>query len=57
LQELPARYRISLVVHEYHGLTNREIGDVIGVREPAAKSLLHRARQQFNSAMRGYYSS
>ena len=47
LQELPPRYRICLVLREYHGLSCEEIGDVIGSSRSAVKSLLFRAREEF----------
>jgi len=47
LQELPPRYRICLVLREYHGMSCEEIGDVIGSSRSAVKSLLFRAREEF----------
>src|SRR5918999_4560396 len=47
LQELPPRYRICLVLREYHGLSCEEICDVIRSSRSAVKSLLFRAREEF----------
>lgn len=47
LQQLPPRYRISLILFEHHGLSCEQIAEVIGSSRSAVKSLLFRARNEF----------
>ena len=45
LAELPENQRAALVFQHYDGLDLNEIGEVLGISPKAAKSLLHRARE------------
>jgi RNA polymerase sigma-70 factor (ECF subfamily) len=47
LDKLSERYRIALVLREYHGLGYEEIADVMGTTRTAVKTLLLRARESF----------
>lgn len=44
IQQLPAKYRLVLVLRDMEGLSAKEVGTVIGLSERAVKSRLHRAR-------------
>jgi RNA polymerase sigma-70 factor (ECF subfamily) len=44
LKELPASYRIVLVMREMEGLSTREVATVTGISEANVKTRLHRAR-------------
>jgi RNA polymerase sigma-70 factor, ECF subfamily len=47
LEKLSERYRIALVLREYHGLGYEEIAEVMGTTRTAVKTLLLRARESF----------
>ena len=46
LDQLPESQRAAVLLHRYHDLSYREIGEAIGVSEKAVKSLMARAREQ-----------
>jgi len=45
LRRLPEQQRRALLLREWQGLTYREIGDALGLSQPAVETLLFRARQ------------
>lgn len=47
LEKLSERYRVALVLREYHGLGYEEIAEVMGTTRTAVKTLLLRAREAF----------
>ena len=47
LEKLSERYRIALVLREYHGLGYEDIADIMGTTRTAVKTLLLRARESF----------
>ncbi len=47
LEKLSEKYRVVLVLREYHGLGQHEIAEIMGVSYVAAKSLIQRARGSF----------
>ncbi len=47
LTRMSHRHRAALILREYEGLSCAEIGAVMGLSRPAAKSMLFRARQEF----------
>jgi RNA polymerase sigma-70 factor (ECF subfamily) len=47
LDRMAPRHRLALLLREYEGLTCQEIGQVLGLGQPATKSLLFRAREDF----------
>ena len=47
LEQLSERYRIALVLREYHGLGYEDIADIMGTTRTAVKTLLLRARESF----------
>jgi RNA polymerase sigma-70 factor, ECF subfamily len=44
IQELPAQYRIVLVLRDMEGLTDEEVADITGLRAGNVRVRLHRAR-------------
>jgi RNA polymerase sigma factor (sigma-70 family) len=50
--ELPERQRAALVLAEMHGLSQAEIGAVLGVRAEQVKAYIYQARSQLVSARR-----
>ncbi len=54
LQKLPENQRTALVFQHYEGLSLEEIGDVLGVSAKAAKSLLHRSRENLRLFLAPY---
>lgn len=42
--ELPPDYRIVMLLRDVEGLSTRETAEALGIREPAVKMRLHRAR-------------
>ncbi|MCH2100594.1 MAG: RNA polymerase sigma factor [Planctomycetes bacterium] len=54
LQELPENQRAALVFQHYDGLGLAEIGEVLGISPKAAKSLLHRARENLREYLQPY---
>lgn len=50
LERLSPILRAALVLHEYHGLSCKEVGAALGRRRTAVKTLLARGRTQFRLA-------
>ena len=48
-QELPDRQRAAVVLRFYEGLSHAEIGEVLGVSEPTARSHVFRALERLRS--------
>lgn len=48
---LPDDYRVAILLHDVHGLTNPEIARVVGCSLPTAKIRVHRARQRLRAAL------
>ncbi len=53
VRDLPRRQRMALVLHRYEGLSLAEIGEVMGLRMGAVKSLLNRARESLRRRLAG----
>jgi RNA polymerase sigma-70 factor (ECF subfamily) len=51
LEQLPDRQRHALLLSHYDGLSNAEIGDVLGVGVEAVESLLSRARRTLRTLL------
>lgn len=49
LDQMSPNYRMALLLHEYQGLSVREVAHAMGRTESAVKSLLFRAREQFRA--------
>jgi RNA polymerase sigma-70 factor, ECF subfamily len=52
LQRLPERQRLALTLFHYQGLTQLEVGDVLGVSDEAIESLLARARRSLKADLK-----
>jgi RNA polymerase sigma-70 factor, ECF subfamily len=53
LEQLPAMYRLPLVLHSYEGRSTQEIADTLGVSNSAVKTRLFRARERFRQVYQG----
>ena len=49
--DLPANYRVILVLSELEGLSNAEIGKILGLSIDVVKIRLHRARKKLKSTL------
>jgi RNA polymerase sigma-70 factor, ECF subfamily len=54
LDELPADWRVAVVLRDVEGLSTRDAAEVVGVREAAFKSRLHRGRMQLRALLEPY---
>lgn len=54
LEKLPAQWRAAVVLRDIEGLSTREAAEIVGVREPAFKSRLHRGRMQLRALLEPY---
>jgi RNA polymerase sigma-70 factor (ECF subfamily) len=54
LDRLPAEWREAVVLRDIEGLSTREAAALVGVREPAFKSRLHRGRMQLRTLLEPY---
>lgn len=51
LQDLPERQRLALTLFHYEGLSQLEIGEILGVTDEAVESLLARARRRMRTLL------
>jgi RNA polymerase sigma-70 factor (ECF subfamily) len=54
LRELPDEWRAAVVLRDLEGLSTAEAARIVGVREPAFKSRLHRGRMQLRVLLEPY---
>jgi RNA polymerase sigma-70 factor (ECF subfamily) len=54
LGELPAEWRDAVVLRDVEGLSTEEAADIVGVRQSAFKSRLHRGRMQLRALLEPY---
>ena len=54
LEELPADWRAAVVLRDIEGLSTHDAAEVVGVREAAFKSRLHRGRMQLRALLEPY---
>lgn len=54
LAELPAQWRAAVVLRDIEGLSTEEAADVVGVRQAAFKSRLHRGRMALRALLAPY---
>jgi RNA polymerase sigma-70 factor (ECF subfamily) len=54
LDELPADWRAAVVLRDLEGLSTHDAAEVVGVREAAFKSRLHRGRMQLRALLEPY---
>lgn len=52
LKELPDRQRMALTLFHYEGLSQIEVGRIMGISDEAVESLLARARRNLKAALR-----
>lgn len=56
IDRLPDEYKGVFILRDVNGLTNREVGDTLGLTIPAVKSRLHRARTMLKRKLKGMFS-
>ena len=54
LRQLPDDWRTAVVLRDIDGLSTREAAEIVGVREAAFKSRLHRGRMQLRALLEPY---
>jgi RNA polymerase sigma-70 factor, ECF subfamily len=54
LGQLPDDWRMAVVLRDIDGLSTREAAEIVGVREAAFKSRLHRGRMQLRALLEPY---
>jgi RNA polymerase sigma-70 factor, ECF subfamily len=52
LKDLPDRQRLALTLFHYEGLSQIEVGQILGVSDEAVESLLGRARRTLKAALK-----
>lgn len=57
MQKLPDRQRLALTLFHFEGLSQIEIGQVMGISDEAVESLLSRARRQLKADLRTDWES
>lgn len=53
LKALPERQRLALTLFHYEGMSQLEVGEVLGISDEAVESLLARARRALKAALQG----
>jgi RNA polymerase sigma factor (sigma-70 family) len=54
LDELPSDWRAAVVLRDIEGLSTREAAEIVGVREAAFKSRVHRGRMRLRTLLEPY---
>jgi RNA polymerase sigma-70 factor (ECF subfamily) len=54
LAQLPAEWRVAVVLRDIEGLSTKEAAEIVGVRQAAFKSRLHRGRMQLRALLEPY---
>ena len=54
LAQLPDEWRVAVVLRDLEGLSTREAAEIVGVRQAAFKSRLHRGRMQLRTLLEPY---
>jgi RNA polymerase sigma-70 factor, ECF subfamily len=54
LDELPPDWRAAIVLRDVEGLSTHDAAEIVGIREAAFKSRLHRARMQLRTLLEPY---
>jgi RNA polymerase sigma-70 factor (ECF subfamily) len=57
LQTLPERQRLALTLFHHEGLSQVEVGDIMGISDEAVESLLARARRSLKAALQTEWKS
>lgn len=55
ISKLPEEYRAVFVLRDIDGLSNKEVGDILGLTTPAVKSRLHRSRIMLRKKLQRFY--
>ena len=55
IDELPEKYRIVFHLRDVEGLSNEEVGDILGLSISAVKSRIHRARLFLRDSLSDYF--
>lgn len=53
LQGLSDDYRVAILLHDVHGLTNPEVATLVGCSLPTAKIRVHRAHERLRDTLQG----
>ena len=55
ISRLPEEYRAVFVLRDIDGLSNKEVGEILGLSIPAVKSRLHRSRLMLRKKLKRFY--
>ncbi|RMG44897.1 MAG: sigma-70 family RNA polymerase sigma factor [Candidatus Dadabacteria bacterium] len=55
IRRLPDDYKTIFVLRDVDGLSNQEVGEILGLSVPAVKSRLHRSRLMLRKRLRKFY--
>jgi RNA polymerase sigma-70 factor (ECF subfamily) len=53
LRDLSDDYRVAILLHDVHGLSNPEVAALVGCSLPTAKIRVHRAHERLRDTLRG----
>ena len=53
LRDLSDDYRVAILLHDVHGLTNLEVAALVGCSLPTAKIRVHRAHERLRDTLQG----
>ena len=57
INKLPDDYKAVFLLRDVDGLSNKEVGDILGLTIPAVKSRLHRSRLMLRRRLKRFYDS
>ena len=55
ISKLPEEYKTIFILRDVDGLSNHEVGEILGLSVPAVKSRLHRSRLMLRKKLQRYY--
>ena len=56
IEALPEDYKQIFILRDVDGLSNQEVGEIVGLSIPAVKSRLHRSRLMLRKQLQNFYS-
>lgn len=56
INRLPEQYRAVFVLRDVDGMSNQEVGEILGLSIPAVKSRLHRSRLMLRKKLQRHYT-
>jgi RNA polymerase sigma-70 factor (ECF subfamily) len=56
INRLPEQYRAVFVLRDVDGMSNQEVGEILGLSVPAVKSRLHRSRLMLRKKLQRHYT-